>query len=208
LPDRYVPRDADAYGEAFARLFPQGIAWPRAEESIFQRVIRGLAAIFGDVDARAAVLLRVESDPRLTYEILPEWEAAFGLPDPCVPKALTLAERRVALVNKMTTIGGQSREFFIGVAATLGYAITITEFSPFQFGVSSFGGARGVLNIPGGRYVWRVTVPDPRTTRFRFGASSFGRNSFLEITRAEDLECVLSRWKPAHTILQFDYSGA
>lgn len=208
MPDAFLSRDGDAYGEAFARLFPQGLAWPRHEESIFQRVIRGLAAIFGDVDARAATLLQVESDPRLTYELLPEWELAFGLPDPCVPKPLTLPERRVALVNKMTTIGGQSRAFFIGVAATLGYTITITEFSPFQFGVSSFGGKRGQFLIPGGRYVWRVSVEGARLTRFRFGASSFGRNALLEITRAEDLECVLNRWKPAHTILQFDYTGA
>lgn len=207
MADHYVRRSGDDYADAFARLFPTGPAWPIEEDTVFQKVIRALAQVFGYVDGRAGVLLQVESDPRRTYELLDDWERAFGLPDPCVPKPLTLPERRIALVNKMTTLGGQSRAFFIALAATLGYSITITEFSPFQFGVSGFGGPRGAFDPPSSRFYWRVSVPDPRHTRFRFGVSSFGRNSFLEITRAEDLECVITRWKPAHTILQFDYSG-
>ncbi|MGU3286446.1 YmfQ family protein [Methylobacterium mesophilicum] len=218
MADQFVRRSADDYAQAFDGLHPIGPAWPRAEAPVpsdtsvrgddeaLSDLTRGLAKVWGDkVDARAADLLFLETDPRYTGELLAEWERAYGLPDPCVPVVQTLPERRQALVAKITTEGGQSRAFFIGVAASLGYSITITEYVPFQFGLSSFGGSRGRLNPPGMRYVWRVRVSGGRSTRFQFGASSFGRDSLLEIREAEDLECIFRRWKPAHTLMFFDY---
>ena len=117
-----------------------------------------------------------------------------------------MPERQTALVSKLTVEGGQSAAFFIGVALTLGYAITIQEYRPFQFGLSSFGGKRGALNGPAFRFLWTVVCKAGRLTRFCFGVSSFGRDSFLEIVRAEDLECIFNRWKPAQTLLFFDYA--
>ena len=169
--------------------------------------VSGCAQIWGDVAAAAASLLVVESDPRYTFEMLPDWERALGLPDPCVSRTLTLPERRQALVNKLTTLGGQSRQFFVDTAAALGYTIAIREFRPFQFGLSSFGGSRGQFFSPSARFYWKVTVTGPRLTRFSFGASSFGRDSFLEIVKAVDLQCIFTRWKPGHTICLFDYLG-
>jgi len=218
MADSFVRRSADDYAEGLSDLHPVGPAWPRAappapdddalrgDDEALSDLDRGLAKVWGDkVDARAADLLFIETDPRFTHELLVDWERAYGLPDPCVPVVQTLTERRQALVAKITTEGGQSRPFFIGVAAILGYSITITEYVPFQFGLSSFGGPRGRLNPPGMRYVWRVRVGGGRSTRFQFGASSFGRDSLLEIRRAEDLECIFRRWKPAHTLMFFDY---
>ncbi len=118
-----------------------------------------------------------------------------------MPVVQTLPERRQRLAQKIAMQGGQSRAFFIGVAASLGYAIAITEYVPFQFGLSSFGGSHGKLNPPGFRYCWTVTVSGARLTRFQFGASSFGRDSLLSIRKAEDLECIFGRLKPAHTKL-------
>jgi uncharacterized protein YmfQ (DUF2313 family) len=206
--DRHVRRSGDDYAEAFAGSLPTGPAWPRDPGSTLMQVVTGLMQLWGDVDAAAADLLEIESDPRFTQEMLPDWEEAFGLPDPCVPRVLTIPERHVALVNRMTTQGGQSIAYFTAVAATLGYTITVREYRPFQFGLSSFGGSRGQFQPPSVRFYWRITITGPRLTRFRFGASSFGRDSFLEIVRAEDLECVLTRWKPARTIVLFDYLGA
>ena len=130
-------------------------------------------------------LLLVETDPRYTADMLPDWERNFGLPDPCVPITLSIPERRVALVNRMTTEGGQSVAFFTALAATLGYTVTIKEFRPFQFGLSSFGGSRGEIQGPQVRFYWQVSVAGPRLTLFSFGSSSFGRDSFLEIRRAD-----------------------
>lgn len=208
MTDQHVRRTADDYADIYSGSMPTGPAWPRDPDSILMQVVDGIMQNWGRVDSRIADLLEAESDPRFTYEMLADWEDAFGLPDPCVPVVQTLPERRTALVNKMTALGGQSREFFIGIAASLGYTITIEEFRPFQFGLSSFGGKRGALYGPTARFYWRVTVTGPRLTRFRFGASSFGRDSFLDIRKAEDLECIFRRWKPAGSIVLFDYLGA
>lgn len=205
-PER-VQWSADDYAGVIADHLPTGTAWPRDADSALMAWVRGNADIWGDVSARAAALLVVESDPTKTTAMLPEWERAFGLPDPCVKRVLTIPERRQALVNKLATQGGQSRQFFIDTGAALGYAITIREFRPFQFGLSSFGGSRGAFYGPTSRFYWRVTVTGPRLTRFQFGASSFGRDSFLEIVKAVDLQCVFTRWGPAHDQVIFKYLG-
>lgn len=207
MVNTWVQRTAPEFAQVIADELPTGTAWPRDVDGELMAWCDGNAQIWGDVAARAAALLTVESDPRFTYEMLPDWERAFGLPDPCVKRTLTLPERRQALVNKLTTLGGQSRAFFIGVAASLGYTITIREFQPFQFGLSSFGGSRGKFFLPNSRFYWRVTVTGPRLTRFNFSTSSFGRDSFLEIIKAVDLQCVFTRWKPAHTVVLFNYLG-
>ncbi len=203
-----VQWDADDFAQVIADDLPTGSAWPRDPDNDIMKWVAGNAQIWGDVSARAAALLVVEADPRYTRELLPDWERAFGLPDPCVTRTLTIPERQQALVNKLTTQGGQSRPSSIDTAAALGYTITIREFRPFQFGLSSFGGKRGAFFGPTSRFFWRVTVTGPRLTRFQFGASSFGRDSFLEIVKAVDLQCVFTRWGPAHCTVIFDYLGA
>ncbi len=206
-PER-VQWSADDYAGVIADLLPTGTAWPRDADSALMAWVSGCSQIWGDVSTRAAALLVVEADPRRTVEMLPDWERALGLPDPCVPVTLTLPERQQALVNKLTIQGGQSRQFFENVAAILGYQIAIQEFRPFQFGLSSFGGPRGAFFLPSSRFFWRVTVTGPRLTRFSFGRSSFGRDSFLEIVKAVDLQCVFTRWGPSHCTVIFDYLGA
>ncbi len=210
----YLRRGGEDYGEQFAAMFPRGRAWPADEESVFQRVIRAVSMVWGDVDARAADLLMRESDPRVTVELLPDWEAAFGLPDPCISEPLTVADRQNALVQKMTTEGGQSRAFFTAVAARLGYAITIHEFSPFMAGVSRCGETRDdvgdfrrQIGHPDMRFFWRISAADVRLTWFRAGSGQVGTDPHLRIGIASDLECLFRRWKPAHTDIVFDYSG-
>ena len=208
---RYIPRTAEDYGEAFSRLFPQGPAWPRSEETVFQRAIRGIAAIFGDVDARAGSLLDVETDPRLTLELLEDWERAFALPDPCISEPVTVDDRRGALVQRMTLLGSPSRAFFVGVAASAGYAITITECVPFQCGVHGCGHntdeSLAGIGPEEMRFVWFVHVSGARLSWFRAGSGELGVDHHLEIGIASDLECLLRRLSPAHTQLFFDYSG-
>ena len=206
MADQFVRRSGDDYAEALADLLPTGPAWDRDPNEALSQLAQGLGQVWGKVDSRAADLLFIETDPRFTLELLGDWERAFGLPDPCIPVVQSLPERRNALVQKLTLQGAQSRAFFIALAASLGYAITITEYVPFQFGLSSFGGSHGRFNPPGFRFCWTVRVGATRMTRFQFGVSSFGRDSLLDIRRAEDLECLFRRLKPAHTLLFFDYS--
>jgi uncharacterized protein YmfQ (DUF2313 family) len=226
MPDRHVRRDGDDYATALASLLPEGMAWPRDEDSLLMRTVSGLAQVFGFVDSRAADLLERETDPRLTLEMLVDWETAFGLPDPCFKQAQTIDQRHVLLVFKMTLLGAQSREWFIEAAAWLGYDISITEFSPFQAGISQCGDTRGMVlwnDTPGDhpeetdfrwqigppemRFYWVVHVHKAPLTWFRASAGQAGVNHHLEIGYAQDLECLINRWKPAQTLALFDYSG-
>lgn len=212
--DKHVRRSGDDYVGALAALLPTGPAWPRDSDSALMKLIDGMAQQWGRVDARAADLLEQEADPRTTYELIDDWERNWGLPDPCFAGAHTISERRVILIEWMTLQGGQSRAFFIAMAARIGYAITITEYSPFTCGISECGDTRddagdwrweiGPSEI---RYYWTVHVGDARLTWFRAGGGELGVNHHLEIGLFDDLECMIRRWKPSHTEVIFDYSG-
>jgi uncharacterized protein YmfQ (DUF2313 family) len=221
MPDSHVTRTGDDYAHAMQALLPQGQAWPRFYESVLMKTVRGLTGIWGDFELRASTLLEVESDPRTTVELLPDWERNWGLPDPCYTGPLTIHDRQIALVLRMTMIGGQSRAFFIGVATFLGYTITITEYAPFMVGISNLGDTRTppldpnplvgdyrwYIGPPEMRFYWTVHVTGARLTWFRATQGQLGVDHHLEIGLAEDLECLLDRWKPAHTDIVFDYSN-
>lgn len=209
---------ADDYGEALLSLLTDGEAWPKEADSDLSALAYGLAAPFGDqFDRLAAMFLDQESDPRFTRALLAEWETAFGLPDDCVSEPLTTEDRIAALVQRITLEGGQSRAFFVRVAAWLGYTIEIVEFSPFMAGVSRCGDARDVrdpagvprweIGPPEMRFYWKVLVADARLSWFRAGSGQAGVDPHLRIGIASDLECLLRRYKPAHTEIVFDYSG-
>lgn len=214
---KWIRRAAAEYADAFNNLLPTGPAWPRQDGAVLQEFLAGLSEIWGDpVERLAALLLETESDPRATFLLLPEWERAWGLPDPCLDEPVTIAARQKALVTKMTYMGGQSREFFIGVAAEIGYEITIREFSPFMCGYSRCGDTRDLddgvhyrweIGPPKMRFYWVVHVDTTRLLWFRAASGQAGVDPMVHIGLATDLECILRRWKPAHTILIFDYSS-
>lgn len=207
MSENYVVPTSSDYATAIEGLLPQGAAWNRDPNSALMKWVQGCAEIWGDVAASTNDLVMVENDPRLTLTMLPDWETAYGLPDPCLQVVLSLDERRTALLQMITIQGGASRQFFINLAKQLGYEITITEYVPFQIGLSQIGvgGSHAEIIGPTCRFYWTITVSTPRIQRFQIGYSSAGRDSLLEITRADDLECVINRWKPAHTTVLFHY---
>lgn len=218
--DRHVRRGGDSYADAFSSLLPQGIAWPRDSTSVIMRVVKGLAQVFGFVDSRAADLLERESDPRITVELLPDWERNWGLPDPCFGEPTTIVDRQRMLVMKMTMLGAQSRAFFMSLAAYIGYTIVIQEYAPFMAGVSRVGNTtaqnllrggdsvhmRWYIGAPEMRFYWTVQVGAVRLTWFRSASGQAGVDPHLRIGLATDLECLIRRYKPAHTEVLFDYS--
>ena len=245
MSDRHVRRSGNDYTQAFLSLLPQGQAWPRHPLSTLARTCEGLSEYWGFVDGRAGDLLEIESDPRQTVELLPDWERNWGLPDPCYTAPQTIGQRQLALVMRMTMQGAQSREFFIGIAAMLGYEITITEYRTFVVGLDRVGdnrvyGAAGAPNpimynewgIPikdtngenvaegelseypyyglgpdTNRFYWTVHVHKAALTWFRVTKGQTGVDPHLRIGLADDLECLLNRWSPAHTKIIFDYTN-
>lgn len=197
---------SDEYLAMLQDLLPPGAAWTREEGTALSSLLAALAGEAGRVDLSAHRLMDEEALGSAALALLSDWERVCGLPDACSSAwATTLAERRAAVVAKLSSRGGQGGAYFRSLAATLGYSVTITEFRPFICGLNRCG---DILN--GGhavRHVWSVTVHGPRVTRFRCGEST-PPDSLAKITRAEDLECLLRRYAPAHTQLIVAYEEA
>lgn len=190
----------DDYIEQLSALLPPGLAIRRETDTDVYKLLTALAEELARVDGRGDDLLR-ESDPRTTLEMLTDWETQVGLPDPCLAGVdQTVQERRNAVVARLTGRGGQSRQFFIDLAASLGYTVTITEFRPFRAGISTAGDA---LTNGDWIFAWRVNAPETTITPFRAGQSTAGEP--LRAWGNERLECAIERVSPAHTILQFAY---
>lgn len=179
-------------------LLPRGRVWSRDVSSVQSRALLGLVTIYEDSTARANQLL-VDAFPGSTYELLPEWELTLGLPDPCAGPAPTIQARRAQVVARLTAAGGQSIPYFTGLAKSLGYEVTVTQFMPSRFG-KRFGTPFGGVDWA---HAWQINAPTFTVNRLRFG-DSFG-SPFSYWTNSV-LQCELQSVKPAHTVLNFSYS--
>lgn len=204
----------EIYLDLLQKLLPTGQGWTREPEADLTKVLNIFAFALSDIHARADDVIR-ESDPRSTVEMFNEWETEHGLPDSCTGGSDSITERRMALIQKIISTGGQSRPYFISIAEALGYEIGIVEYRPFQCGLSECGvvthddtfgqtliGTTEDINI---RFFWNVKVSGPRVTWFQCGLSECGKDPQAKITRADDLECILQRLSPAQTDLIFTY---
>jgi uncharacterized protein YmfQ (DUF2313 family) len=193
------------YLRVLQQLLPPGAAITRDPRANITKLLTAVATIFADVDA-AVVGLYDEADPRTTSQLLPDWERVAGLPDPAVGDAQqSLVERRLWLLMRLTSIGGQSRSYFIGLAAQLGMTITIDEFQPWGCGFGETG--RDQLSGDGSLWtMWRVNMPPHIVYYFQVGASQVGDP--LGYARIGVIEALFARYKPAHTTLFFNYGSA
>lgn len=191
----------DDYRRQMQALLPRGMAWALAPTAWLTRLLSGLAPEFARIHGRVLDLLR-ESDPRTTIEMLSDWERALGLPDNCSNTlAPTLQARRDDVLAKLIGVGGQSRAYYIAVAARMGYTITIEEFTPFRVGRSRVGQR---VNSEEWTWVWRVNGPAVSIRYFRAGSSRM-RERLRSWDGNSALECRLNQLKPAHTLIIFSY---
>jgi uncharacterized protein YmfQ (DUF2313 family) len=190
---------SDDYTRALQAHLPRGRVWPREPDATLTKSIKGLAPSSAALNARANQLL-VDAFPSTTTELLPEWEATLGLPDPCAGPSPTIELRRAQVVARFIGDGGQSVPYYVNFAAALGYTITITEFAPFHFGMT-FGMP---LCGPDWAHAWRVDGPIFTIERFELGVSEFGEPFAFWSNNV--LQCELQRIAPAHTIVIFNYS--
>jgi uncharacterized protein YmfQ (DUF2313 family) len=167
-------------------------------ESTISAFMMGLAGELARIDQRGDALIN-ESDPRTIAETLNDWERMLALPDPCVSFDQSTAQRVGGVVAKYIARGGQSPAYFIEVAAALGFTITITEFTPFRVNDTCDKPCYG----DDWAYTWLVTAPTQSVEYFTVADSV---NDPLAWWGNQILECVLSRLKPAHTIVQFAYA--
>lgn len=161
------------------------------------------------IEAEANALTQADTQAEAVYSAifadsgmgLADWERVLALPDPCligVPQSVR--QRIQAVVSKLQARGGQSRPFFIALAKSLGYDITITTFRPARAGI-----ARAGDRLYGGDwdFTWRVNAPDVTVIYAVAGLTAAGDP--LATWGNKALECRLSQMKPAESILLFGY---
>lgn len=163
-----------------------------------------LAAEGAALDAAAASgdALMDEADPRTTAALLADWERVAGLPDGCVLAsgiAQFSAQRRAALVARITMQGGQSPAYFVALALALGYVVTVTEGHPHVTEHDSEDPVTDELY----RFIWYVNAA-------LYAITELTTEDDTEMATAvwgnTPLECVINRFKPAHTLALFLYT--
>ncbi|ASD79175.1 YmfQ family protein [Burkholderia gladioli] len=188
----YSPSD---FASALSALFPRGLAWPRSPDAVMQQVITALSPVWARHVADNNYLL-VDAFPSTTVELLPEWEASLGLPDPCAGESPSLAVRQAQVVARFTNTGGQSIAFFTDYAKNLGFTISVSEFTPFRAGQQAAGDSCG---DEGWAHTWRINAPQTTINYFRAGASAAGEP--LASWGNAVLLCEMNTLKPAHTLV-------
>lgn len=183
-------------------LLPQGPAWPREPAALLTRLLDAFAEEFARIDARADQLID-EADPRTTYELLADWERVTGLPGTCALLAgidFTVEQRRAALVTKLTERGGQSRAYFIAMAADLGYlGAAIEEYRPMTCNDT----CNDALWSDDDRFAWTLQLPSDGG--IFLATCNSPCDSPLAAWGNDQLECAINEDKPAHTTVLFAY---
>ncbi|KGE77405.1 YmfQ family protein [Halomonas salina] len=187
----------DDYHALLQALVPPGQALPRDPDSQWQRLLETRAGAFQRLDARGDRLLE-EADPRTASDLLSDWERVTGLPDPCVTGEQTLDARRAAVVRVLTGTGGASRAYFEALAASLGYQVTVEDYTAHTVGDDVATPLRGLA----WRWAWTVRGPENTVSYHRV---TDGVDEPLASWGNERLECVIGRLKPAHTHVLFAY---
>ena len=159
----------------------------------------------GDLDVEALALDRAahgietvlaEQRPPTAYETIDSWERVYGLV-PTIDDPLQLRQNRV--VQKMRELGRLDVQYFIDMAAALGYPVAIEELCPFQAGWS---GAGAELGDEDSDFCWRVWYTESEVGYyFRAGESCAGEN--LSYTFFPVMRSLLEELKPAHTFVEF-----
>lgn len=195
------------------QLLPTGAAWEIEAGDVRYRALLAIAEELARIDARGEQLIE-EADPRTALELLGEWERAVGLPDDVVREIpLTITERRIAILQKLTASGGQSRQYFIDLASASGFNVTITEYgaSVSRCGVARCGLASTYEETA--IFFWQVNVDlsSPAlagglqpSVWAQCGVARCGTR--IRSWNGPILEAIIRRYAPAHTTVLFTYA--
>jgi uncharacterized protein YmfQ (DUF2313 family) len=127
----------------------------------------------------------------------------LGAPLPLTPGTVSVAARAsgsgtatavsgaTAKVGRSITSGGSAVAYSISTSPTM----ALSEYPNYGLGP------------PETRYYWKVHTYAADLHWFRCASGQCGVDPHLRIGRAQDLECILARWKPAHTQIVYDYTN-
>ncbi len=152
-----------------------------------------------DTAQQSAIDLLAELFPDGAADLLADWERVCGVA-PVAGDPVQL--RRDRIINKLRALGDIKAPFFVALAATMGFTITITHLNPFMAGWSRSGDPLYVADV---WWVWQVSVTGTPIYNFRSGQSAAGEQ-LTWWPAANALEDLFNDLKPADVYLQFVYA--
>lgn len=164
--------------ELFRQLLPSGPAWEGYDD------VADAMAEFLQIAPTAMDAVRRDTDPRTTLYGIDDFETMYGLPDSCMLPGADLQTRRMMLIAKMRRRGRLTKQFYIDLAALLGFTIDIEEDPLYHWIVWVFNGQ----------------APIPA----QCGPATCGQ-PLQTVQHSGVLECMFNKLKPAHTTVAFDY---
>jgi len=179
-----------------ANYLPQGRAFAAKNipGTVTREFLWGLAAEL----VRATALLRElreETLPDSTTLFLGEWEKAVGIPDTCLLGKGTTEDRGRDVLVKLASLGIQTAQNFIDLAAMFGVEVTVIAGSvhgcfPFKFPIIFF------PNEKAARHTIIVDFVEPLTGGFPYTFPiTFGLGTLAVV------ECLFRKLKPANVDL-------
>ena len=185
------------HADVLSALMPAGCYAPNAFNLIIELSAAG--SVLDAVKVSADALIS-EMSPATCQLSLSDWERNYGLPDSCVSVAQTIDQRRVALKSKVASVGGQTKDYFIGVAAAMGYAgVTIDEFDVYTCNQD----CNGAIYSEDALFVWRMNVP--ATTGILQASCNSDCNTALRSWGDGAFECRIKKISPKHMTVIFSY---
>jgi len=189
------------YQHQLKQLHPRGKLWTSLlrDDSFYSKLLMGFAKGFAYIDERATNLID-ETDPRSTVELLPEHEAAAGIPGVCGYLGATIAERQLNLTAKVTEQAGDNNQELIDIAERLGFApASITEYESHS--------VDSAVDEPIYGEDWRFAIKllakDQPVIAFTV-ESAVDESLGQELPRTQ-IECAINKMAPAHCVIIFEY---
>ncbi len=190
------------HARALAAYLPNGKMFEakNIQGSNFNQLLRGIAGEMRTVQGFLGTLA-AEYFPDNTVLFLDEWERALGIPDDCFDGTGSADERRTHILVKLASLGIQTAQDFIDLAALFGAVAAVTPGAdtaapsvfPMVFPLILDGPADELRFT----IIVRLTAPDvdrfPLQFPFTFGSRL-----------ATILECLFNKLKPVNCRVVFE----
>lgn len=198
--------------QTLLRHLPQGRAWiaARTPGKYMYRLMQVIGDLYEDWIAAMCVMIQ-ELDPRTTRQMINEWETAVGLPDPCLPVAETLEERRQWVMWRLDKRRYSTAEdwkylaslFGLDIRITPGWAVQKPAVYPMVYP------KRYDLFPKMGRFRVYINVQNLPNCGYDYGRDFRGAGYPIEYgcTRVDydQFKCLIERVAPANVAIIWDF---
>lgn len=188
----------ESHAQALANFLPSGDLYraKNVRDSVFRMLLRGLAHCNQDAESLLCTF-DSELDIATTTAFLEAWEETVGIPDECFDRNVSVDIRRQQVLIKLASLGVQTEEDFVNLAAIYGVEIVIHPgiihgAFPFEFPIIFFDSLKEARFTMLVFYEIAQAYTFPYTFPLIFGG--------LEIPI---LECLFRKLVPANVDVQF-----